>query len=456
MEPETRYAKTRDGVHIAYQARGHGPIDLVYISGFAANFEVELELPESAALGERLESFSRLIYFDKRGTGLSDRQQTPDLEMRSDDLRAVLDAVGSGQAVLLGHSEGGALAAFFAASHPDRVSALILYGASARYAWAPDYPIGMPREKYVAERAAMAEGWGTVEHARSWIEEEAPSRANDLEFIRWWAKAERYAASPAAALEFQDIWYETDVRSVLGTIAVPTLILCRPGTDWCGHSEYLAERIPGARYVPLSGNDYSFTVGDVDEALRAIQGFLASISAEQAEIDRILATVLFTDIVGSTEKASGLRGAEWKELLERHHQVIRAMLGRYRGREVDTAGDGFFATFDGPARAVRCAQAIVDAVKPLGLEVRAGLHTGEAEIIDDKVGGLAVSIGARVGAAAGPSEVLVSSTVKDLVAGSGIAFEDRGEHELKGVPDRWHLFRALPAGDRAPAETPAG
>ena len=443
MDPETRYAKTVDGVHIAFQVRGDGPSELVYINGFTANFEVELEDRASAAFVDRLASFTRLILFDKRGTGLSDRQQTPDLNMRADDLRAVLDAVGSTQAALLGHSEGGALGAFFAATHPDRVSALILYGSAARYAWAPDYPLGMPREEYLAEREQIERTWGTMEHARRWMEDETPSFVQDEEAVRWWAKAERFSASPAVAVEFEDIWYATDVRGVLGAIQAPTLVLCRPEADTAERSRYLADRIPGARYGELSGKDYPLVAGDVDEAFGAIHGFLTSISAEAAEIDRVLATVLFTDIVGSTERATSMTGEAWKALVERHHEVVRALLGRYRGREVDTAGDGFFATFDGPARAVRCAQAIVEAVKPLGIEIRAGLHTGEAEVIDEKVGGVAVSIGARVGAAARPSEVLVSSTVNDLVAGSGLEFEDRGEHELKGVPGRWFLFRAV-------------
>jgi pimeloyl-ACP methyl ester carboxylesterase len=444
MEPETRYAKTVDGVHIAYQVRGEGPIDLIFIPGFAACFEVELEEPRAATFADRLSSFTRLILFDKRGTGLSDRHQTPDLDMRADDLRAVLDAAGSDQAVLFGHSEGGALAAFFASTHPERVSALVLYGSAARYAWAPDYPIGMSQEEHLRDRDAIVRGWGSIDHAREWVADEAPSFAGDPDLIRWWAKAERYAASPGAALEFDDVWYATDVRGILSSVQAPTLVLYRPEAHWDEHSRYLADHIPGARLHELPGTDYTLILGDIEPALTAVDGFIRSISAEQAEIDRILATVLFTDIVGSTERAAILPGSEWKELLERHHQVVRAMLGRYRGREVDTVGDGFFATFDGPARAVRCAQAIVEAVKPLGLEIRAGLHTGEAEIIDDKIGGLAVSIGARVGSAAGPSEVLVSSTVKDLVAGSGLGFEDRGEHDLKGVPGPWRLYRALP------------
>jgi pimeloyl-ACP methyl ester carboxylesterase len=444
VEPETRYAKTVDGVHIAYQVRGDGPIDLVFIPGFAACFEIEFEEPRAAAFAARLSSFTRLILFDKRGTGLSDRRQAPDLGMRADDLRAVLDAVGSEQAVLFGHSEGGALAAFFASSHPERVSALILYGSAARNAWAPDYPIGITEEDYLRDHEAIARGWGTIEYARTWIADEAPSLAGDEEVIRMWARSMRFAASPAAALEFDAAWYSTDVRGILGSVQAPTLVLYRPDALWAEPARDLADRIPGARLAELPGRDYTLVFGDIEPPLAAIRAFLDSISAEQAEIDRILATVLFTDIVGSTERSAGLRGNEWKELLERHHQVVRAMLGRYRGREMDTAGDGFFATFDGPARAVRCAQAIVEAVKPLGLEIRAGLHTGEAEIIDDKIGGIAVSIGARVGAAGGPSEVLVSSTVKDLVAGSGLGFEDRGEHDLKGVPGPWRLYRALP------------
>jgi class 3 adenylate cyclase/alpha-beta hydrolase superfamily lysophospholipase len=444
MEPETRYAKTVDGVHIAYQVRGDGPIDLVLIMGFAANFEVELEDAKGAAFADRLSAFSRLILFDKRGTGLSDRTQTPDLDMRAEDLRAVLDTVGSRRTALLGHSEGGALGAFFAATHPDRVSALILYGAAARYAWAPDYPQGMERDTFLAERDEVARSWGTNEHARNWMEEEAPSYVHDPDAVRWWAKAERFSASPASALEFFDVWYATDVRSVLGSVQAPTLVLCRPEAGFDGHSPYLAERIPGARYTELSGRDYPIVLGDLDETMSVLQGFLGSTRAEQADLERTLATVLFTDIVGSTERAATLPGAEWKALLERHHEIVRALLGRYRGREVSTAGDGFLATFDGPARAVRCAQAIVTALEPLGLEIRAGVHTGEVETIDAEIGGIALNIGARVGAAAGPSEVLVSSTVKELVVGSGITFEDRGDHDLKGIPDRWHLYRAVP------------
>jgi len=271
--PETRYAKTLDGVHIAYQVRGEGPIDIVFILGYAANFEVEFEEPHNAAFFERLSSFYRVILFDKRGTGLSDRRQTPDLDMRADDLRAVLDAVGSDRAVLFGHSEGGALAAFFASTHPERVLALIVYGSQARYAWAPDYPSGMKQEEHLAEREAIASSWGTIDHAKRWLEEEAPSLAGNADVLRWWARAERYAASPAAALEFEDAWFATDVRAILGSVQAPTLVLCRPAAGPTEHSRYLAEQIPGARYVELSGRDYVLSVGHTDEFFSAAERF---------------------------------------------------------------------------------------------------------------------------------------------------------------------------------------
>jgi class 3 adenylate cyclase len=439
--PETRYAKTVDGVHIAYQVRGEGPVDLVHVMQFMNHLEVELEHPLAARYLERLASFSRLILFDKRGTGLSDRDQTPDLDMRADDLRAVLDAVGSERAVLFGEAEGGALVAFFAATHPDRVLALILFGSLARYAWAPDYPMGMKQEVYLARREEITRGWGTFQRAQREVEERAPSLARDAEYVRWWAKLQRYAASPAAALAYEDVWYGTDVRAVLGSVQAPTLVLCRSGAG--ESSRDLADRIPGAKYVEFAGRDSVPEAGNMDEILDAAEGFVQSIRTEETEINRVLATVLFTDIVGSTAKAAELRDAAWKDLVERHHRTVRAMIGRYRGREIDTAGDGFFAAFDGPARAVRCAQAVVEAVRPLGIEVRAGVHTGEVETIDGKVGGIAVGIGARVGALAGPSQVLASQTVKDLTAGSGLVFKDAGDHELKGVPDRWHLYRVV-------------
>jgi class 3 adenylate cyclase len=437
--PETRYAKTVDGVHVAYQVRGDGPVDLVYVTGFASCFEVELEEPRSVRFFGGLSSFSRLILFDKRGTGLSDRRQTPDLDMRADDLRAVLDAAGSERAILFGESEGGMLATFFAATHPERVLALILYGS---------YPNATQNAETESEwRADIAVRWGTLEFAQDWLKDEAPSLSADPDFVRWFAKLLRHAASPAAALEFEDARHRTDVSGILGSVQAPTLVLWRAGV-WDPEpnpSRTLAYEIPGAEYQELSGRDHFLVAGDLNEVLRASERFVRSVRAEEREISRVLVTVLFTDIVGSTTKATTLGDSAWKDLLERHHGTVRALLGRYRGQEVDTAGDGFFATFDGPARAVRCAQAVAKAVKPLGLEIRAGIHAGEVESIGDKVAGITVIIGSRIGGLAGPSEVLVSQTVKDLVAGSGLNFQDRGEHELKGVQDLWRLYRVLSA-----------
>ncbi len=438
-----RYAKTIDGVNIAYQVRGEGPVDLVYIIGMAANFEIEFEPPWGVRFLERLGSFSRVILFDKRGTGLSDRGVgAPDFDMRADDLRAVLDGAGSDRAVLFGDGDGGSLAALFAAMHPDRVLALVLYNSYARGRWAPDYPLGWPTEAKDEWRTEIAEHWGSEEMARRWMEGDTPSRANDPEWIRWVARSMRQGASPAAALAFDEVENETDVRGVLTTVQAPTLVISR-STRARDRSVDLAQRIPGARHVQVPGEDWTPYAGDVERLLAEVERFVRSVSAEQATFDRVLATVLFTDIVGSTQKAAQLGDRAWKALLERHHATVRAMIGRYRGTEIDTAGDGFFATFDGPARAVRCAQAIAEAVKPLGLEIRAGLHTGEVELADGRVHGIAVHIGARIGAVAGPSQVLVSQTVKDLTAGSGLTFEDAAEHELKGVPDRWRLYRVV-------------
>ena len=327
--------------------------------------------------------------------------------MRADDLRAVLDAVGSERAVLYGESEGGTLAAFFAATHPDRVTALVLHGSQARYAWAPDYPMGMTQEEFLADQRSIARDWGTTAAARAWAESESPSLAHDEAYLRWSAKCLRYGASPAAALAFNEIRYGTDIRSILGSVQAPTLVMWRAAGDWGAGDQqaarFLAVRIPGAKSVELPGSEYWPRAGNMDEFLDTVEGFVHSIRAEQASIDRALATVLFTDIVGSTERAAGLGDAEWKVLLERHHETVRAMIGRYRGKEIDTTGDGFLASFDGPARGVKCAQAIAEAVQPLGL-VRAGLHTGEVEMIDGKIGGLALHIGARVGALAGSSK----------------------------------------------------
>jgi pimeloyl-ACP methyl ester carboxylesterase len=446
---ETAYAVTADGVHIAYQVRGEAPSDLVFLEGFTTNFEIDLEEPRFARLIEALASRWRVILFDKRGTGLSDRDNTPDMEKRADDLRAVLDAVGSEAAILAGQSEGAALAMFFAATYPQRVVALVSFDGWARVAWAPDYPGGMTHEAYLADTENIATRWGTVEMARDWARGELPDFADDESYVRWMAKTMRHSASPAAALRFQEIWYATDVRGILGSIQTPTLLVTTEGyhgyvdeIDSSAVRQYLVEHIPGAQSRSLPGTTIAPYGQDPRLVVEVISSFLDSIHSEQRDFERVLATVLFTDIIGSTDRAAEMGDRDWGGLLDRHHQVVRAMLGRYRGAEVSTAGDGFFATFDGPARAVRCAQAIVSAVRPLGIEIRAGVHTGEIEYMGDNVGGMGVHIGARVGSTAGPSEVIVSSTVHDLVVGSGLTFHDHGVHELKGVPGEWRLYKA--------------
>jgi class 3 adenylate cyclase len=437
--PETKYAKTADGLHIAYQVLGTGPTDLVLIPTYAGHVELTWEEPHQASYLRQLASFTRLILFDKRGTGLSDRMgRAPSLDERTDDVLAVLDAVDSLRTVIMGDGDAGCLAAYFGASHPDRTLGLILFDTLPRIAWAPDNPSGVTESQHLADLDAIERGWGTEAFARPMVEENIPSLSGGP-FVGWLAKVHRYSASPGDALAFEQLWYETDVRSVLSTIHVPTLVITVPSHP--DEMRAVARQIHGAKQIELKSDQPWFV--DPAEMSDIITDFVASLRREEAEFDRVLATVLFTDIVGSTSKVAELGDHDWRELVERHHAATRALLSRYRGTEMDTAGDGFFATFDGPARAVRCAQAIVEAVEFLDIEVRVGLHTGEVLAMDDKLGGIAVTIGARVGALAGPSEILVSQTVKDLVAGSGLVFEDAGEHELKGVPDRWHLYRVV-------------
>ena len=434
--PETRYARTSDGVHIAYQVLGDGPVDFIYIAPWVSHVEFRWKEPRYASYLRRIASFSRLIMFDKRGMGMSDPvpiDQLPDADTRMDDVLAVLDAVGSERAIVYAASESGAIAMLFAATYPDRTLALVLHGTFPSVG--PDVPWGYSVDAYEADRSAIERGWGTQEY----ILHEFPNMHDDPQLVRWFASYLRHAMSPGAAVAQWQMEWETDVRAILPTIHVPTLILHRQ-EDMPEAHRYMAEHIPGASLVELPGDEHIPYLADQDSVLDAIERFVRGIHDEQAELDRVLATVLFTDIAGSTQKVAELGDRGWRELVERHHATVRAMLARYRGVEVDTAGDGFFATFDGPARGVRCAQAIVRAIRPLGIEVRAGVHTGEVETIDGKVGGLAVVIGARVGGLAEPSQVLTSQTVKDLTAGSGLAFEDAGEHELKGVPDRWHLY----------------
>jgi class 3 adenylate cyclase len=444
--PETRYAKTVDGVHIAYKVIGDGPPDVV-LATWAMNIDYAWRWERSAAAFRRLASFSRLLHFDRRGTGASDhivdRSRQQSLEARMDDIRAVMDAAGSARAVLVGVEDGFFLAAMFAATFPERTTALIGWSAIARTLWAPDYPWGMSESAYDEEVRAVEQGWGTFELAREWAGYVIPDAVDDEARVRLFSDWMRSIGGPGDAVELFEVDRETDIRDILPAIRVPTLIVHRAEdrSFAIGHGTYVAERIPGARFVELPGDVHGWV--ESDDLFDEVERFVREVHREEAELDRVLATVLFTDIVGSTQKATAAGDRGWKELLERHHGVVRGLLARYRGQEVDTAGDGFLATFDGPARAVRCAWSIAEAVQPLGIEIRAGCHTGEVETIDGKVGGIAVNIGARVAALAGSSEVLVSSTVKDLVAGSGLAFEDAGEHELKGVPDRWRVYRVV-------------
>ena len=437
MLPQTRYAKSGD-VNIAYQVLGQGPPDLVLIPGWVSNIEIFWEEPAVVRFFTRLASFSRLILFDKRGTGLSDRvAEMPNLETRMDDVRAVLDTVGSERAALFGYSEGGVLCALFAATYPNRASALIMHGSYARLTSAPDYPWGLNEQERSAFVDQAVREWG----APIGIDMRAPSMATDERFRQWWARFLRLSASPAAFATLSHMNAQMDIRQVLPAIRVPTLILHSVNDrnlDVRG-SRYLAERIPGAKLVELSGPDHVPWLSDADIVVDEVEEFLTG-ARHAPEPERVLATVMFTDIVGASERAAGLGDRRWHDLLDSHHALIRRQLNHFRGREIDTAGDGFLATFDGPARAVRCASTISDGVRSLGIEVRAGLHTGECEMMGDKLAGIAVHIGSRVAALARPGEVLVSSTVKDLVAGSGLSFQDRGIQSLKGIPGEWRLF----------------
>jgi pimeloyl-ACP methyl ester carboxylesterase len=436
---ETRYARSGE-VSIAYQVVGDGPFDLVYVPGFVSNIELMWEEPGLARFLERLASFSRLILFDKRGTGLSDPVPTdrlPTLEERMDDVRAVMDAVGSGRAALLGHSEGGNMCVLFTATYPERTTALILVGCYAKRIRSDDYPWAPTIEDRARGIEQTEATWGSPEAFR----ELAPSKERDEAFQRWIGRYLRQSASPKAAAALMRMNTKIDVRDVLPTIGVPTLLLYRThdADVHVDEGRYIGDRIPGARFVELPGEDHLMWTGDVDALLDEIEEFLTGVR-RGPDPDRVLATVLFTDVVASTETATRLGDRAWRRILDRHHDVVRRELARWRGREIDTAGDGFLATFDGPARGIRCAVAASEGVRDLGLQIRAGLHTGEVEIVGEDVRGIAVHIGSRVAALAGPDEVLVSRTVADLVAGSGIVLAERGEHELKGVSGTWLVY----------------
>ena len=446
--PETRWARTVDGACIAYQDIGDGPVTLLVVHGWVSHLEVYWEQPLYVRFLRRLSRNMRVLVFDKRGIGMSDRVVgSPDLGVLLDDVRAVMDAAAVEKAALLGWGgPGPELAAFFAATYPERTICLSLAG-TIHMRQESDYPWGEAPDEFEESLAKGLVAWGSEARAGDFVRDgygsELPDAPpyNDPMFLHWNAKIARYAATPASYEAFERMWFGTDVRPALRAISAPTTcFFARDDPEDEGLARLQAGLIPGAHAVPVATTSEVIWVPDAEPIVTSIEQFVASVREEEAALDRMLATVLFTDVVGSTDKACELGDRAWTELLEQHDQTVRAMLARYRGVEVKTTGDGFFATFDGPARGVKCAQGICEAVRTLGIEVWAGCHTGEIELLGADVGGIAVHIGARVGALAGPSEVLVTSTVKDLVAGSGLTFEDRGEHHLKGIPDAWHLY----------------
>ena len=439
MEPETRYALS-DDLRVAYQVVGEGPRDLVLVPGFVSNLELAWEYPPYERFMRRLAAFARVIVFDKRGSGLSDPVgDAATIEERMDDIRAVMDAAGSERADLFGWSEGAAISALFAASRPDRVSGLVLYGSFPRGTPTEDFPWAMSRDVWeLSLQEDREEFWGRGLSLAML----APSRFEDESLVRWWARFERQSMSPRLMRAVMRLDMELDIRSVLPSIRVPTLVVHRTGDVLpVEGGRWLAEQVPGARFVELPGDDHWPWTSDPDDIVDEVEEFLTGARGER-EADRVLATVMFTDIVGSTERASELGDRRWRDLLDQHDKLVRREVERERGRAVKTTGDGVLATFDGPARGIKAARAICAEVRRLGIEVRAGLHTGECELRDGDVGGIAVHIGARVSSMAAPGEVLVSGTVKDLVVGSGIDFADRGAHPLKGVPGEWRLYAA--------------
>lgn len=443
--PSTRYAKSEDGVYLGYQVFGDGPYDLVVNDGTLSNIDANWDLPMYAKYLRTLAERARVIVFDRRGSGVSDRPtslETLSLEKGMDDMRTVMDEVGSDRAILLGFEDGCAVSVLAAASFPERTLGLVLGAPMVSYWKTADFPWGFTESDASEWEDWIDRYWGTAEFWRlnfQVMRAEIPD-----EELETWARWSRLAASPSSALAIELVQRQVDVRSILPSVLVPTIVLTKEGDrdGPFGAGPWVAEQIPGARFVEIPGPEHFYTAED-GRLFEEIDRFVAEIREEEAVFDRVLATVLFTDIVDSTKRAVELGDRAWRDVVERHHSTVRSIIARYRGVEIDTAGDGFFATFDGPARGVRCAQQILEAVTPLGVQVRAGVHTGEVQKIAGKAGGLGVVIGARVGALAGGSEVFVSQTVKDLVAGSGLVFEDRGTHTLKGVPDEWRLYAAL-------------
>jgi class 3 adenylate cyclase/alpha-beta hydrolase superfamily lysophospholipase len=438
--PDVQYARSGD-VAIAYQTFGEGPVDLVFVRGFAGDLLSVWEQPLLVRFVEELASFTRLTMIDKRGTGLSDRvREVPTLETRMDDLRAVLDDVGAESAVLWTAQEGARLATLFAATSPERTAGLVLFDPTAKGRRTDDYPWTLGEEEWRARLREVRDGWGQAEFLDDAVQEWAPTKADDPDFRRWFVNHMRRGLSPGSALAFFRMMMDSDVSDVLSAVRVPTVVLASPAER--GPGEFFTRRIRGARLVELPNvvGIYHWVDPEAyDIAMRETRALVEHVRAP-ARPTRVLSTVLFTDLVGSTKQASALGDRAWRELLARHHAAVRRRLGEHRGEEVDTAGDGFFATFDGPGRAIECACSIREDLRGLGLAVRAGIHTGECEVADGKVAGVAVHVGARITTLAGPGEVLVSGTVKDLVAGSGIDFDDRGAHELKGVPGEWRLY----------------
>ena len=440
MVPEIKYAKN-NGIHIAYQIVGSGPIDLVLVPGWVSNIEIFWEEPNAVRFLRRLSSFSRLILFDKRGTGLSDKIcYTPTLEERMEDVRTVMDAVQSKRAALVGYSEGGPMCSMFAATHPDRTLSLVMIGSFARRIKTSDYPFGITPEQYAFFLDQIEKKWGDGVG----LESRAPSLANDALFRNWWARFLRLSASPATAVALTKMNSEIDVRNILSAIRVPTLILHAENDAVVNVEEgrYIAKNIKGAQFYKVPSKDHLPWIGAPDTILDKIEEFVAgSISA--SETTRSLYTVMFTDIATSTELVANSGDRKWSDILDAHNKIIRHEISVYAGREIDNAGDGFFIAFDGPARAIRCATSIMNALQAIKLSVRIGIHIGECEVVGNKLSGIAVHIGSRISAAAKPNQIWVSQTVKDLVAGSGISFMDMGFHNLKGVADKWNLYQAV-------------